>query len=93
MCEDILKNHPDVTPYLRAHFISWIFHVMECLNKQDHTLLFLAINLMDRYYKAKPEAQKAADLQLNGVTCLFIVSKIFEVDPLHLGIMTTEMCF
>lgn len=50
MCEDPLQNHPDTTKYLRAHFIDWLFHALKCLEKQDTTIPYMALNMMDRYY-------------------------------------------
>lgn len=93
MCDESLNNHPDTSRYLRAHFVDWIFHVNQCLEKKDTTLPYLALNMMDRYYKNQSIPQAAHDLQLNGVTCLFIVSKVFEIIPIDLHQMIQEMCF
>ncbi|CDW86962.1 n-terminal domain containing protein [Stylonychia lemnae] len=92
MVEDPLKNHPENTKYLRAHFVNWIFHVNQCLDKKDTTLPYLALNLMDRFYKHQTISQSYHQLQLNGVTCLFIVSKVFEIVPIDLPQMIQELC-
>jgi hypothetical protein len=36
--EGILENHPEVSKFLRAHFIDWVFHVWTCLNKEDENI-------------------------------------------------------
>jgi hypothetical protein len=48
--------------------------------------------MMDRYLDANPFVAPN-DLQLLGVTCYFIISKIVEIESLHLGQMEAEMCF
>jgi len=50
MIVDPFKNHPENSKYLRAHFVDWIFHVNQCLDKKDTTLPYLALNLMDRFF-------------------------------------------
>ena len=49
MIENCLDNHPSISKFLRAHMINWIFHVCKVLKKEDKSLPFCCINLMDRY--------------------------------------------
>lgn len=51
MIEDILEKHPDISRYLRANIIDWIIHVLDTLKKEDHTVIFVTINMLDRYLK------------------------------------------
>lgn len=37
---NIFKSHPTITPFLRAKFISWMFHTMKCLRYSDETVNF-----------------------------------------------------
>jgi TorA maturation chaperone TorD len=47
----ILNSHPAVSHFLRAHLINWLVNVCEVLKKEDATLPFVAVNMMDRFYK------------------------------------------
>lgn len=48
---------------------------------------------MDRFYRLEPLAQSQGEIQLTGVTSLFIISKFFEVEPLILSQVVTDLCF
>lgn len=94
MLDGILDCHPQVSKFLRAHLIDWLVHVTEVLpNKEDATLPFVAINIMDRFYKACKQPQSANEVQLTGLTGLFIASKYFEVTPIFMGDMVKDMCY
>lgn len=57
MLSDILKAHPAITSFLRAHLIDWLLHAIEVLDKQDATLPFVAVSIMDRFYKLTTDPQ------------------------------------
>lgn len=48
--KDILDKHKDINKFLRAHLIDWLMHVCEVLQKEDNTLPFISVSIMDRYY-------------------------------------------
>lgn len=73
--------------------IDWLFEVGTKLNVDDKTVLFQAINLMDRFYDQSKETHAAKDLQLTAVTALFLASKNLEVDPLDLSTCVKSLCF
>jgi len=66
-----------VTPYMRSILVDWIIDVCEEFGFALQTL-FLAINYLDRYLSKT--AVKKKQLQLLGITCLFIASKFEEVN-------------
>lgn len=73
--------------------VDWLFEIGTKMNIEDKTVLFQAINLMDRYYDSVSDSLPAKDLQLTAVTSLFIASKNLEVDPLDLKTCATTLCF
>ena len=48
---------------------------------------------MDRYYDSQVYSLPCEDLQLTGVTALFVASKNLEVDPLDLRTCIKALCF
>jgi hypothetical protein len=89
----LMTSQPDITRQLRAAVIDWLFEVGTKLNIEDKTVLFEAINLMDRFYDQTKELLPAKDLQLTAVTALFLASKNLEVDPLDLTTCVKTLCF
>jgi hypothetical protein len=84
MQDGILDAHPNITRFLRAHLIDWLTHACEVLPKDDCTLPFIATSMMDRFYKATKVPQPESEIQLTGLTGLFIASKYFEITPIFL---------
>lgn len=68
-------------------------HVCEVLPKEDHTLPFVAINMMDRYYQKVDTPQPSNEVQLTGLTALFMASKYFEITPIFLKEMARDMSY
>ncbi len=80
MLTGILDRHPLCSKYLRAHLIDWLLHVCDVLTKDDQTVAYVAVSLMDRYFKETPLANMdQAQVQLTGLTGLFMASKYFEI--------------
>jgi hypothetical protein len=79
-----MQNQQHITRHLRASVVDWLFEVATKLNIEDKSVIFQAINLMDRFYDQQTDSLPAKDLQLTAVTALFISSKNLEVDPLDL---------
>lgn len=52
--------------------------------KCDDQTFFLAVSLLDRYFKNKPESKEVSDLHIIGVTCMFIASKYEDIYPLKM---------
>jgi hypothetical protein len=55
MASNVLDNHPKISKGLRANFVDWLVHVCKVLNKDDETLPFVAVNMMDRYFSKTPK--------------------------------------
>ena len=66
--------------------INWMIEVITNFECNDHTF-FLAVSLMDRYFKRSKVPKKIADLHAIGVICLFIASKARDEDPLTMDIL------
>jgi hypothetical protein len=76
-------NRHKVTPALRARMVDWMIEVLTNFKCDDQTF-FLAVSLMDRYFKHKSDAREIADLHVIGVTTMFIASKYEDIYPLKM---------
>jgi hypothetical protein len=61
--------------------IDWMLEVLTTFKNSDQTY-FLAVNLMDRYFKIKKTPQPAGELHLTGIISMFIASKYEDIVPL-----------
>ncbi len=61
--------------------VDWMAEVL-CTFKTSDQTFFLAVNIMDRYFKEVGTEQKASELHLVGVVSMFIASKYEDVIPL-----------
>ncbi|OQR77764.1 G1/S-specific cyclin-E1-like [Tropilaelaps mercedesae] len=75
----ILRSHPAIKPQMRAILLSWIIEVCDVYNQLRDTY-YLAMDLFDRYLLATENLPKE-QLQLVGITCLFIAGKMEEIYP------------
>ena len=50
MVTGVLDKHPSITRFLRAHLVDWLFHVCHVLPKDDYTLPFITIKMLDRFF-------------------------------------------
>ncbi|KAG8511352.1 Cyclin N-terminal domain-containing protein 2 [Galemys pyrenaicus] len=66
-----------VTPEMRALVVDWLVQVHEYLDLAGDTL-YLAVHLLDSYLRA--HRVRLHRLQLLGVACLFVASKMEECD-------------
>lgn len=82
LTEDSLFRHK-ITPALRARMIDWMIEVLTNFKCDDQTF-FLAVSLLDRYFKNKSDMREVADLHIIGVTTMFIASKYEDIYPLKM---------
>ena len=82
LTDDSLVRHKITAP-LRARMVDWKIEVLTNFKCDDQTF-FLAVNLMDRYFKGKQEIREISDLHIIGVTCMFIASKYEDIYPLKM---------
>ena len=66
--------------------VDWMIEVLTNFKCDDQTF-FVAINLLDRYFKASPTELLVNDLHLLGVTAMFIASKYEDILPLKMKIV------
>ena len=77
-----LHRH-EITAPVRARMIDWIIEVLTNFYCDDQTF-FIAVSLMDRYFKHCPNPMKISSLHLLGVTSMFIASKFEDINPLRM---------
>lgn len=61
--------------------IDWMVEVMTTFKCSDQTF-FLAVALMDRFFKNTQKNLTGADLHLTGVVSMLIASKYEDVQPI-----------
>lgn len=88
-----MENQKEISKHLRASVIDWLFEIGTKLNIEDKSVLFQAINLMDRFYDRVEISLPTKDLQLTAVTSLFVASKNLEVEPIELSTCSKILCF
>lgn len=71
---NMFDNHPNLQPRMRAILLDWIIEVCEVYKLHRETY-YLTVDYLDRYLSAKSNISKN-QLQLIGITCLFIASKV-----------------
>lgn len=75
----LLTRHPVLQPRMRAILLDWLNEVTDVYKLHRETF-YLAIDLVDRFLSAEQDVPKQ-ELQLIGITCLFIAAKIEEIYP------------
>ena len=89
-CQSAMDRHPSLTPQMRSTLLSWLDHVAKTY-KLHRESFYLATDFFDRYMAVSKDVQKSK-LQLLGITCLFIATKIVVKDFAYLtdGACTEE---
>lgn len=78
-----LDRHSQITHCLRARMIDWMIEVLTNFKCDDQTF-FLAVSLMDRYFKGCIDIKQIGDLHVTGVTTMFVASKFEDIYPLKM---------
>lgn len=76
---DIFSDKTSYLIRMRAILLDWIMEVCEVYHLRRSTY-HLAVDYVDRYLSIKPNVPKT-QLQLLGVTCLFVAAKMEEIYP------------
>ncbi|XP_076051182.1 cyclin E isoform X2 [Oratosquilla oratoria] len=76
---DYLTRHPALQARMRAILLDWLTEVCEVYKLHRETY-YLSVDFIDRYLAACENVPKQ-QLQLIGITCLFIAAKIEEIYP------------
>lgn len=75
----MFQNHPGLQPRMRAILLDWLIEVCEVYKLHRETY-YLTVDYLDRYLTARKDVSKN-QLQLIGITCLFVASKVEEIYP------------
>ncbi|XP_034236732.1 G1/S-specific cyclin-E1 isoform X1 [Thrips palmi] len=76
---DMFDNHPLLQPRMRSVLLDWLIEVCEVYRLHRETY-YLAMDFLDRYLTLTKDLPKT-QLQLIGITCLFIAAKMEEIYP------------
>lgn len=76
---NMLDKHPGILPKMRAILLDWLIEVCEVYKLHRETF-HLAMDYLDRYL-SRTRATCKTQLQLIGITCLFIAAKMEEIYP------------
>jgi cyclin E len=75
----LLNRHPVLQARMRTILLDWLCEVSDVYKLHRETF-YLAIDFVDRFLTAESDVPKQ-ELQLIGITCLFIAAKIEEIYP------------
>ncbi|KAF7399049.1 G1/S-specific cyclin-E1-like [Vespula maculifrons] len=75
----MFQRHPTLQPRMRAILLDWLIEVCEVYKLHRETY-YLAMDYIDRYLSTHQNVPKS-QLQLIGITCLFIAAKVEEIYP------------
>lgn len=78
----MFQRHPTLQPRMRAILLDWLIEVCEVYKLHRETY-YLAMDYIDRYLSTHQNIPKN-QLQLIGITCLFIASKVCKFPFLYL---------
>ena len=76
---NMLDRHPDLQPRMRTIVLDWLIEVCE-LSKLQRETYYLAVDYFDRYLSTQRKVQQT-QLQLIGITCLYVAAKVEENCP------------
>ncbi|XP_028158965.1 G1/S-specific cyclin-E1-like [Ostrinia furnacalis] len=80
---NMFDRHPNLQPRMRAILLDWLNEVCEVYKLHRETF-HLTVDYVDRYLTTTKDVHKG-QLQLIGITCLFIAAKVEEVYPPKIG--------
>jgi hypothetical protein len=87
--ENCLKKH-EINERMRMRMVDWMIEVLNNFKCED-TTYFLAINIMDRFFKSYEKTLKSEDLHIIGICAMFISSKFYDIYPLKLKIIVEKV--
>uniref|UniRef100_A0A7N6ATS1 Cyclin N-terminal domain-containing protein n=1 Tax=Anabas testudineus TaxID=64144 RepID=A0A7N6ATS1_ANATE len=83
--KNFMQKHPKIQPRMRSILLDWLIEVSEAYTLHRQTF-YLAQDYFDRFMLTQNNIEKGV-LQLIGITCLFIASKMEEACPPKLSEM------
>lgn len=82
-----LQSHP-ITPLQRLQLVQWMIEVTITLSTKQS--FFASIKILDKYFSKSPNAILPKDLQLSGLACILIASKLHDVFPVKLNTLVVR---
>ncbi|KAK2920817.1 G1/S-specific cyclin-E2-like [Channa argus] len=82
---NFMQKHPRIHPGMRSVLLDWLIEVSEAYTLHRQTF-YLALDYFERFMLSQNDIEKGV-LQLIGITCLFIASKMEEGRPLKVSEM------
>nr|XP_027198559.1 G1/S-specific cyclin-E1-like [Dermatophagoides pteronyssinus] len=76
---NLFNRHVSLQPTMRATLLDWLNEVCQAYSLTRQTY-YLALDFFDRFLSIQKDCPKK-NLQLIGITCLFIAAKIEEIFP------------
>lgn len=70
--------------------IDWMAEVLHTFKTSDQTY-FLAVNIMDRFFKESSDPLKSSDLHLTGIVSMFLASKYEDVIPILMRTLVNKI--
>lgn len=70
--------------------VDWMLEVLTTFKNSDQTY-FLAVNILDRYFKLKEYSLPATELHLTGILSMFIASKYEDIVPLMMKTVVNKI--
>ena len=70
--------------------VDWMVEVLTTFKNSDQTF-FLAINLMDRFFKTVSQPLPSTELHLTGVVSMFVASKYEDIVPLMMKTVVNKI--
>ena len=66
--------------------VDWMIEVLTNFKCDDQTY-FIAVAIMDRFFKLKKDTLEVANLHVVGVAAMFLASKYEDIYPLKMGVV------
>lgn len=84
-CSNPLHLH-EVPASSRAKLVNWMMEVMD-LFECSRAAFFLAVRVLDCFFRQTGKCVLEQDLHLLGVVCMFVASKFEDVNPLSMKVV------
>jgi hypothetical protein len=85
----VLSKH-EINSRMRAKMVDWLIEISEAYKCKGETL-FLAIFIMDEYFRQCEQSLPLSDLHIIGVTSMFIACKYEEINPLKVKTVVRDI--
>lgn len=80
LCDYLTKYQCDVTARMRTILVDWLVDVHTQF-RLSQSALYLAVNIFDRFLSTEDTVVSRSQLQLVGVTCMWVAAKYEEIYP------------